>query len=266
MKGVGLFYAVVVISFLCVTEAIATNYTFSGTGNWTQVTKWDVYPTTNLSVGDTAYIQGICTIPQSTTIDNEGVIFIGEDFSLINEGSIDNDGDIIINGELFNDHSVINRNAMVVNGVLSTDVVSQFIHTENTTFTVNGSFENNSSFVKSTGVTKFNGNIVNNANMSILGVFERKSTASGLFVNNDYINMNADATIESDIHNSANGVFVINDSSFTRFSNDVDFLNDGELRVSGILHVGTGYFNCKTIMRVRNGGLLIMRKTVDSVL
>ena len=266
MKELNFLCIIFVIVLLPTSEVGAINYTFSGTGEWDDTAKWDSYPTTTIALGDTVFIQGECTITSGTSIDNEGVLVVVENHKLVCSGSIDSDGYIIVNGELYNDSSVINRNSLEVNGSLTNDESSQLINTQNSLIDINGSVINNSSLIQYSGSAKFNGDIVNNNNMSLLGVTERSSSATGVFLNNDFININASATFESTVQNSANGVIIISGSSLTTFSDDADFLNEGELRIHGTLEVGSGYFNSESIVKVSNGGILHKKKSIISVL
>jgi hypothetical protein len=267
MKKLSYLCAFLAITFLPISQIGATNYTFSGTGEWDETAKWDTYPGITIALGDSVFIQGECTIAFGTSIDNEGVIVIEENYNLICSGSIDSHGFIIVNGELFNDSSVINRNSLEVNGSLTNDATSQLISTQNSILNFNGSVTNNSSIIHYSGSAKFNGDLVNNDYMSILGVIERKSSASGLFLNNDFININSSATFESTVQNSSNGVIIISGSSLTTFSNDADFINEGELRINGgTLHVGSGFFNSESVVKVSLGGILRKKKSILSVL
>ncbi len=266
MKGLYLLSSILLFVVLSISKVGATNFTFSGTGEWDETAKWDIYPGTTISSGDTVFIQGECTILLGTSIDGDGVLVVGEDFSLICSGSIDSDGPIIVNGALFNNSSVVSRNYLEVNGSLVNDDISQLISTQNTTLIINGSLTNNSSVLQYSGTAKFNGDIVNNDYMSLLGVTERNSFASGTFLNNDFININANARFESTIHNTAAGVIIIGGSSITEFSDDADFLNDGELRIMGTLEVGSGQFNSESLVRVSNNGILRKKKSILSVL
>lgn len=266
MKDLNLLFKISVIVFLSFSQVNAMNYTFLGTGEWEDSTKWDTYPTTNISTGDTVFIQGDCTIVFGTSIDNEGVIFVTAEHTLISNGSIDSNGSIIVDGALYNNNSVISRDYLEVNGTMVNDDISQLISTQNTDLIINGSLTNHSSVIQYSGTAKFNGNIINNDHMSLLGTTERSSTASGVFQNNDYININASAIFESTIENSAGGLITLNGSSFTTFSNDADFLNDGELRIQGTLHVGSGHFNSESQIKVSNGGMLVKKKSILSTL
>lgn len=266
MKGL-ILLSISFLFFLSPTSEIgATNFTFTDTGEWDEIAKWDTYPSTSISFGDTVFIQGECTIALGTSIGGEGVLFVVENFTLICFGSIDFDGPIIVNGALLNNSSVVSRNYLEVNGSLVNDDISQLISTQNTTLIINGSLTNNSSVIQYSGTAKFNGNIVNNDNMSLLGVMERNSSASGTFLNNDFININANARFESTIQNSANGVIIIGGSSITIFSDDGDFLNEGELRIMGTLHVGSGQFNSESSVKVSSNGVLRKKKSILSIL
>lgn len=266
MKILDYFYTILIIVFLPISQLGATNYTFTGTGDWAETAKWDDYPGLIIALGDTVFIQGECTIPLSTTIDVEGVLVIVEDYNLICSGSIDSEGHIVVNGELYNDSSVVSRNSLEVNGIMTNDETSQLISTQNSFLIINGTLTNYSTVIQYSGEAKFNGDIINNGNMSLLGVTERKSSATGLFLNNDYININANATFESTIQNTFNAVIIINGSSITTFSDDADFLNEGELRIAGTLQVGSGHFNSESTVKVNQNGILRKKKSILSVL
>ena len=266
MKELNFLCTIFLITIYPISDVGATNYTFTGTGEWDEAAKWDSYPSTTIALGDTVFIQGDCTIVLGTSIDNEGVIVVVEDYNLTCSGSIDSNGHIIVNGGLYNDSSVINRNSLEVSGSLTNDASSQLINTQNSIIDITGSLINNSSVIQYSGSAKFNGDIVNNNTMSFLGVTERSSSATGIFLNNDFININASATFESTVQNSANGVIIISGSSLTTFSDDADFLNEGELRIHGTLEVGSGYFNSESTVKVSNGGVLRKKKSIISVL
>ena len=66
---------------------------------------------------------------------------------------------------------------------------------------------------------------------------------------------------------ASNGVIIISGSSLTTFSNDADFINEGELRINGgTLHVGSGFFNSESVVKVSIGGVFRKKKSILSVL
>ncbi len=62
MTGLNFLCIIFVIIVYPISEVGATNYTFSGTGEWDETAKWDSYPTTTIALGDTVFIQGECII------------------------------------------------------------------------------------------------------------------------------------------------------------------------------------------------------------
>ncbi|MCF8283324.1 MAG: hypothetical protein K9J45_23210, partial [Bacteroidales bacterium] len=99
----GLFIGLLVL--LNVGQALATTYTFSGTGNWNATGNWSPsYPGTNVDIGNDVIIDGSCTVNVTVyfdgpiTINNSRTLTIASHVEVY--ASLTNNGTIQVNNQL----------------------------------------------------------------------------------------------------------------------------------------------------------------------
>jgi hypothetical protein len=148
-------------SFLSFSLSVrATNWQYSGNGNWTAAGNWSTgYPGTTIAGGDTVFIMAgaNCAIPASVSIVVNGVVVNGSTFS--NSGSFTMNG-TMLNAGLFTNSGIVNcpKGFITNRSDFSNGGVFNLLG-------VNGG--SSGSFVNST-----TGTLTNSGSMSILGSVE----------------------------------------------------------------------------------------------
>ncbi len=252
---------------LCLSALVSTaqTYTYTGTGNWTNVANWDTYPGTTIGFSETVIINGNATLNTSidltgtvlvfgtgTFINSGGNIQINAGGALINTGvfniensgtlNISGGGNFNIQGNMANSGTINNTGTIQTLGniiVENTGIVTNnsIILINSGTINNTGTITNSNSFIVSnTGILNNNtgGSITNTStlyNGTVLnntGIVNNQS--GGTFNNEGTLNNNTDGIVNNTGVIEDTGIIInLGTLSGQNISHTGDFSNAGTL-------------------------------------
>ena len=170
------------VSFVLICHCLgATTYTFTAaSGDWNDTSNWDSYPGTTVNSGDEVIIDGICTIPSSLNVRNEGTLTVNSGAEIITTsgGPIFLnflDANMIIDGKLTTNNTAYNQGTVTING----ELISNHVYINFDTFINNGKVVNQGNQYSNSGNFTNNGEFVCLTTMSSQDVFDQLGTYSG---------------------------------------------------------------------------------------
>jgi len=228
-------------------------YTFTGTGNWSEASNWDMngVPPDNLASGD-IFINGDCTLDTdytlgadatltvtvnvtltilgtgNRTLTNDGTISIATGAILNNDETLTNNGSISIatGATLNNNDNLVNE----ATGVLTNDGILNAV-VNNTELTNNGTLTNNNVLVIANGELINNGSLTNSADGSI--------NNNRTLTNNSVATLSNEGTIS--INNQNNNANILLNNFGTLINNGTITRDNGDVKNnSGATLFGTG--------------------------